>query len=253
MNQQNPGDSLIDFINSLIPSVINDAPNLFNTSIRLLVLAFIIWWIYLGIQIYHDSQKRFDFESKYIYYLILVLGIISGPIGLIVYNIVKPKQTQGELDFIKVEHKFYYHQASKVVDCLDCGAYVLENHRFCTNCGVQNRFKCSKCGNLTDYDDNYCYTCGINFGNRRNQIFKRSEEKKLREKGKKTKNNYTQPILPQPEPNKTDTPLPVPSPAGSLKGNLKTLFARAKTIAKQTVDKASDLTQKASLRREKAK
>jgi RNA polymerase subunit RPABC4/transcription elongation factor Spt4 len=107
----------------------------------------------------------------------LIFGVIFGPIAYILYSILKPKNSQEEIDFIRVEHKFYYNQASKVADCMKCNAYVLEGHSYCTNCGTQNRFKCSKCGALTDYDDLYCFNCGLDFKGRRESLLQKYQKK----------------------------------------------------------------------------
>lgn len=184
---QNPGDSVINWVNDIIPNIVNNANNLFNYAIAFVILLIAIYWIYTGYTIFKDAKKRFAFNSSWMPYLILAVGIITGPIGKIVYNLVRPSRSQYELDFIAVEHKFYYNQASKVADCISCGAYVLEGHTYCTNCGTQNRFKCSKCGALTDYDDLYCYNCGLDFAKRREEIFSKIEKNKIKEIQKESK------------------------------------------------------------------
>jgi RNA polymerase subunit RPABC4/transcription elongation factor Spt4 len=133
-----------------------------------------VFWIYCGLKIYFDARERFTTNTS-MKYLFLLFGLITGPLGLIIYQWTKPKFTPDELDFIRIEHKFYYHQASKVLDCLKCDAYVLEGHSFCTNCGTQNRFKCENCGALGDYDDKYCKECGSHLPYRMAEFRKQQE------------------------------------------------------------------------------
>lgn len=236
---QNLGDSIIDWANNSVPKVISDAGTYFNSALWLLVLIILALWAYCGVIILRDSLKRFHFEQKWIYIIILILGILSGPIGLIIYKMFKPKNTADELEFIKVEHKFYYHQASKVVDCLNCGAYVLENHMYCTNCGTQNRYKCSKCGTLTDYDDLYCYSCGLDFGKRSDEILKKIQSKK--EKKTPTQNpTNTQQV-------KTSTTKPNLNLSWArIKQGVSKVASKSKEVAKNTYSIASEQIKKTS-------
>jgi predicted RNA-binding Zn-ribbon protein involved in translation (DUF1610 family) len=117
-------------------------------------------WLYCGVKIYFDAKDRFH-SSNATKYVFLVFGLITGPLGLILYTYTKPKYTPDEMEFIRVEHKFYYFQAAKVLDCIKCNSYVLEGQMHCTNCGTQNRFRCEKCNKLTDYDALYCPACGV--------------------------------------------------------------------------------------------
>lgn len=132
--------------------------------LNILALLALLLWIYFGYRMYADAKVRFR-ASLSLSIVFLLVGIITGPIGLLIYSFSKPKYTQEELEFIKIEHKFYYHQASKVKDCTNCQAYVLEGHEFCTNCGVQNRVHCESCNALTDMSDSFCFSCGNKLNN----------------------------------------------------------------------------------------
>lgn len=169
---------LNDMVVSILDKVADGDGPLLIGYIVLTVLGAL--WLYCGIKIYFDARQRFATNAM-MKYLFLVFGIITGPLGLIIYNFTKPKYTPEELDFIRIEHKFYYHQASHVLDCLNCDAYVIEGHAFCTNCGTQNRFPCEQCSQLTDYDDKHCSSCGSQLPYRMTDFEKKVEEREKSE------------------------------------------------------------------------
>lgn len=163
-------ESILTWVQDSLPNIVNNSGSIFNTVLGFVGIIVFVLWLYCGVIIFSDARRRFQIKNPFFYLGLLLFGMVTGPFGLVLYIAVRPKHTSEELEFIKVEHKFYYHQASKVVDCLNCGAYVLEGQLHCTNCGFQNRFKCEKCGAVTDYDDLYCSNCGCNFEGRYEKI-----------------------------------------------------------------------------------
>lgn len=136
-------------------------------------------WIYSGIKLFLDARKRYDI-NPFLQAVIFILGIITGPIGFLFYLLTRPKYTMDEVDFLKTEHKFYFQNASKVVECINCAVYVPEDHEYCSNCGEQNRIKCQNCNVLTNLDDKFCYKCGYKFDEeRKDTILKNLESRTL--------------------------------------------------------------------------
>jgi len=170
-------DSILNWAQDGIPQIINNSSAIFNIIIAFIGVIIFLLWLYCGVVIYRDAKKRLNVNNIVFYLILMVVGMVLGPLGLVFYYIFRPKYTRDELDFVKVEHKFYYHQASKVVDCLQCGAYVLEGQLYCTNCGFQNRFRCESCKAVTDYDDLYCSNCGKDFEGRYDNILKKINSK----------------------------------------------------------------------------
>lgn len=148
-----------------------------NMILNIVYIIIAVLWAYCGFRLYSDARRRFKMNVA-LKMLVLFVGIILGPIGLFLYTLVRPKFTTDEIDFLKVEHKFYYQQASKVIECMNCGEYLLEGHEFCTNCGEQNRLKCQNCNNLTNLHDKFCYYCGFKFdtNERMNLLAQRDHE-----------------------------------------------------------------------------
>lgn len=165
----NDNNVLSEILNTIVASSVLNADQITKSIVSVLLFVLAVFWVYCSIRIYIDVKRRFQFSDA-IQILFLIYGVITGPFGLVLYGLLKPRYTLEDLDFMKTEHKFYYHQASKVRDCIKCGAYVLEAHIYCTNCGTQNRFKCEKCKALTDYDDKFCYSCGKSFAGREEKI-----------------------------------------------------------------------------------
>lgn len=219
---------ILDFISNLLPYVINNSGQIFDFIILLAELLAVFLWFYCGYYIYVDAKKRYYFRSSAAYYAFLILGIVTGPIGLGFYILTRPAHTFDELEFMKVEHKFYYHQASKVLDCIKCGAYVLEGHTHCTNCGTQNRYRCENCQALTDYDDMFCNSCGYNFNKRYDQIYESvltKAEKSAIEREAEENSNFR--------------------PGYDLSGALVNFKSRASNVYGSVSSKVKDASQKA--------
>jgi hypothetical protein len=167
MNSSNISDQFFNWLGNFIPFI--TSANGVNWFVKVLIIAGIILWFYFGLRMFWSVTSRLK-GGAFLYLSLFIAGILTGPLGLIIFNIFKPQYTPEELDFIKTEHKFYYQQSATVLDCIKCNAYILKDEAYCTNCGQQNRFKCESCNTLTDYDDNYCHTCGADFHDRYQSI-----------------------------------------------------------------------------------
>jgi ribosomal protein L40E len=183
---ENFGDQIVEILNQTTPFLFNNATLIFNLSITIIIFLLLLFWLFSGLNLYKDIKSYYHLEfNVFIRILVIICLLLAGPLGVVIFNIVKPKITNEEIDLIKIEHKFFYHQASKVLDCVNCGSYVLENHAYCTNCGWQNRFNCKKCNALNNMDAKYCYSCGT-------QIEKKSKSLPQNKEVQNKKNNETE-------------------------------------------------------------
>ncbi|BDQ04718.1 MAG: hypothetical protein KatS3mg084_0236 [Candidatus Dojkabacteria bacterium] len=181
---------IIKLLEETLPDILNNSEIWLASLITILAFFFFVLWMYCGFFIFYDSIKRFG-KSPWVF-LLFVTGLLFGPFALVLYLIARPRQTLEDKAFIHLEHRFFYNEASKVLQCLNCDSYVLESHVFCTRCGAQNRYKCPKCSALTDSDDQYCWKCGYDFGDRYQKLVQSIQKKKSSEKSavrqvKKTK------------------------------------------------------------------
>lgn len=182
-NSMNINEIIIKILDTYIPSLVSNSDLLFSVLVLVFTIFIFALWLYCAVFMFLDYRKR-D-RTSIISFALFILGIALGPIALVFYLIVRPRETLEDKAFVNIEHRFYYHQAAKVLDCLDCEAYVVEGHQFCTNCGLKNRFKCEKCGFLTDYDDNFCPHCGFSFKGRYEKIISDLKEKEKQKSPKK--------------------------------------------------------------------
>ncbi len=196
MNMEGYSRQVIKLIEDRIPDILNNSDVWLASLVTILAFFFLVLWMYCGFFMFYDSIKRFG-KSPWVFFL-LVIGLLFGPFALVLYLIARPRQTLEDKAFMHLERRFFYNEASKVLHCLNCDTYVLENHVFCTQCGTQNRYKCPKCGALGDYDDKYCWKCGYDFGDRYQKLVQSIQKKKLTKRStvrqsKKTKkhiNNF---------------------------------------------------------------
>lgn len=155
------GNFVLDWFQGLVKFIVDDQDNFLTVFNRIFIYFIILIWILSALKTFFDVKSRHKLSS-YHYIIIFILCVILGPIGLISYLFLRPKYTKEELDFIKVEHKFYHEQASRVIECINCKHYVFHSQNFCTHCGTQNRIKCTNCEHNHSYEQDYCSNCGTN-------------------------------------------------------------------------------------------
>ena len=95
-------NQLLKLLEDYIPFVTSDGNR--DQIINYLVFLAGLAWVYCGIKIYFDIGKRYRINGLY-QFLALIIGVITGPFGLLIYLLMRPNFTQEEVDFIKIEHK----------------------------------------------------------------------------------------------------------------------------------------------------
>lgn len=172
------GTKLSETLNSWGEGFINFiiSPNASNIVLGIIIAFVLIIWIYYGVKVFLDATKRFA-DNKFIQIVFLIMGLLSGPLGWVIYLITRPKYTTEDLEYIHLEQKFLYQNTATTLQCLKCGAFVLNGQTYCTYCGTQNRYKCEDCDSLTDYDHLFCFGCGKKFDKRFEKILKEIESK----------------------------------------------------------------------------
>jgi transcription elongation factor Elf1 len=221
-------DTFSDLMQDSVPALINNSGAIFNVIVTIVIALIALGWIYFGLVIFNDARKRFNITNVFFYFALMIVGVLFGPIAWIIYKIFRPRRTKEDIEFTKVEHKFYYHQASKVIDCIKCGAYVLEGHLHCTNCGTQNRFKCESCKTVTDYDDLYCSNCGKSFEGRYEKVI--AQVNGLKKKAVNTNKSKTK---------ENSDSIPKTSPVSKVKDSFKNFKNYSSNKLKQINSKLS--------------
>lgn len=139
-----------------------------------LYLALIIW-------VLNDVLKR---SHSFLFQILAVCLIVFGNIfGLIVYLIIRPRQTLLELNLYETELKTLISTHS----CPQCQTELTADFLYCPFCQIQIQNRCSKCHSIFKKEWEMCPFCGHSSVNSPKSSPKRTRSKTP----KKTKKSTT--------------------------------------------------------------
>ncbi len=152
------------------------------------------FWIGLIIWTWRDIRLR----SSDIFAAILaaLLVAVFNVLGLLIYILVRPKQTLAEQYDRALEEEILLRELEQAPDCWNCGRPVQPEWRYCPYCEVELKHPCSQCGYLLEPDWKRCPQCGaaaVDFT-----------------KASTAPETRTAPVIPPPPPPASDIPEPTP-------------------------------------------
>jgi hypothetical protein len=120
-----------------------------------LIVAF---WIGLVVWTWRDIRTR----SADIFAALLaaLLVAIFGPIGVLLYLLLRPKQTLAEQYDRALEEEALLREIEQAPSCPHCGRPVEVAWQFCPYCEHELRHPCPQCGKLLDPSWKRCPYCG---------------------------------------------------------------------------------------------
>jgi RNA polymerase subunit RPABC4/transcription elongation factor Spt4 len=116
------------------------------------------FWIGLIIWTWRDIRLR----SSDIFAAILasLLVAIFNVVGLLIYILVRPKQTLAEQYDRALEEEILLRELEQAPDCWNCGRPVQADWRYCPYCEVELKRPCAHCGYLLEPEWKRCPQCG---------------------------------------------------------------------------------------------
>jgi len=116
------------------------------------------FWIGLIIWTWRDIRLRS--EDIFAALLATLLVAIFNILGLLIYILVRPKQTLAEQYDRALEEEILLRELEQAPDCWNCGRPVQADWRFCPYCEAELKHPCSQCGYLLEPDWKRCPKCG---------------------------------------------------------------------------------------------
>ncbi len=116
------------------------------------------FWIGLIIWTWRDIRLR----SSDIFAAILatLLVAVFNILGLLIYILVRPKQTLAEQYDRALEEEILLRELEQAPDCWNCGRPVQPDWRYCPYCEVELKHPCPQCGYLLEPEWKRCPMCG---------------------------------------------------------------------------------------------
>ncbi len=116
------------------------------------------FWIGLIIWTWRDIRLRS--EDIFAALLATLLVAIFNILGLLIYILVRPKQTLAEQYDRALEEEILLRELEQAPDCWNCGRPVQAEWRFCPYCEAELKHPCSQCGYLLEPEWKRCPKCG---------------------------------------------------------------------------------------------
>ncbi len=116
------------------------------------------FWIGLIIWTWRDIRLR----SSDIFAAILAVLLVAvfNVLGLLIYILVRPKQTLAEQYDRALEEEILLRELEQAPDCWNCGRPVQPDWRYCPYCEVELKHPCAHCGYLLEPGWKRCPQCG---------------------------------------------------------------------------------------------
>ncbi len=146
-DSSNPFQSVLDFFKSPTWH--------FITLMFFFLLA--VLWIACAYWVFKDARRRID--DKIVLAVATLTGIVFGPLGLIVYAIVRPPETLADRQEHELEVAMMEARIGGEERCSFCKTPVREDYLVCPTCGRRLRTSCPSCRKPIDPQWRICPFC----------------------------------------------------------------------------------------------
>jgi hypothetical protein len=139
--------------------------DIFQLGIRVVVAYVVLIWLASAFWAYRDMRLRS--ASAFTPYVAAAAIIIFTPIfflfGLLLYRIVRPKETIAEVNERMLSEEAILAEIASHSQCANCSRPVHEDWIICPTCRNRLRRVCPNCEHLIELDWTLCAWCGKDF------------------------------------------------------------------------------------------
>jgi len=146
-DSSNPFQSVTDFFSS---------PTFHFISLMFYFFLAVLW-IACAYWVFKDARRRVD--DKVVLIVCVLTGIVFGPIGLIVYTIVRPPELLAERRERDLEMQMMEQRLTDEARCSFCKTPVKDDYLVCPTCGRRLRTTCTSCGKPVEPSWRVCPYC----------------------------------------------------------------------------------------------
>lgn len=140
------------------PELINNIATAVGIVVAVLGAFLFAFWVAMGIWAFNDIRSR---THDWLSILLAVLLVLAFPIiGLVLYTMIRPKQTLAEVYDRALEEEALLRELEVTLACPTCGVPVKENWVYCPACHNQLQHSCPNCSKLVRNEWEICVFCG---------------------------------------------------------------------------------------------
>lgn len=136
----------------------NSIATVVGVIVAVLGAFFFAFWIAMGIWTFNDIRSRSRDWLAIVLACLLVL--IFPVVGLVLYLMIRPKNTLAEVYDRALEEEALLREIEETLACITCGIPVQETWVYCPNCHHQLQHSCTNCKNLVRNEWEICVYCG---------------------------------------------------------------------------------------------
>src|SRR5437762_11520187 len=123
---------------------------------------FVILWVSTVVWTFRDIRSRTqDFLTQI---LATVLAAVFPITGLLIYVILRPRQTLAEIYERQLEEESLLSEMTERQTCGNCHARIEQDFQVCPSCGQKLKRSCPKCERLLELRWTFCPYCATNLG-----------------------------------------------------------------------------------------
>lgn len=129
----------------------------FNILIRSFLASLVVIWFFIAVWVWIDSGERTRNILFRIFSVLLVAPF--NVVGLIIYLILRPKETIENVYWGDLERRYLLYETSELGDCPQCGDQLSPGFNICPSCSYELKVKCKGCEMMLDRKWNFCPYC----------------------------------------------------------------------------------------------
>jgi RNA polymerase subunit RPABC4/transcription elongation factor Spt4 len=126
------------------------------------VTFFVVFWLSTVMWTFRDIRARTQDSLSQI--MSTVLAAVFPIAGLLIYMILRPRQTLAEIYERQLEEESLLAEMTERQTCNNCHARVESDFQICPSCGQKLKRSCPKCERLLELRWMFCPYCATNLG-----------------------------------------------------------------------------------------
>ena len=148
-SDSNPFQSVLDFFKS---------PTWHFITLMFFFLVAVVW-LSCAYWVFKDARRRVD--DKIILVVCVLTGLLFGPLGLIVYAIVRPPALLADRREQELEMQMMEQRLTLESQCSYCKTPVRDDYLVCPSCGRRLRTQCRSCRRPLEPTWQVCPYCEV--------------------------------------------------------------------------------------------